>query len=132
MPRLETVFSCLLGAALAACAPTSKRPAQPVAAAGPAVDYVNAGIYEAADPSDTRLRISLFLSPNHGFILRKTHGGDPLVEYRGEWDDRESGKTKGPKPKNAAAKARKGRNGKDTPSAAPAAAKAKTAIVPES
>lgn len=73
-----------IAAALLACAPNRPSVVSDSAAAVEA-DYVNAGIYEASDPSNPRLRIRLFLSPSHGFILRKTLGKNPLIEYRGQW-----------------------------------------------
>jgi hypothetical protein len=49
------------------------------------VDHIKPGIYETPDPSSPRVRIYLYLSPNHGFILRWTEAKQSLVEYRGAW-----------------------------------------------
>lgn len=87
MSPLKALVAGLPGAALIAligCAPVAPPP--PAAAAPVPMDHVNAGIYEASDPSHPKLRISLFLSPGHGFILRHVQGKSTLVEYRGRWD----------------------------------------------
>lgn len=87
MSPLKALVAGLPGAALIAligCAPVAPPPS--VATEPDPVDHVNAGIYEASDPSNPKLRISLFLSPGHGFILRQVQGGTTRVEYRGRWD----------------------------------------------
>lgn len=83
MSTRETLVAGLMGLALAACAPT--RPAPVAAAPEPVIDPIRPGIYEASDPSRPKLRLSLFLSPGQGFILRKAEGKAVLAEYRGTW-----------------------------------------------
>jgi hypothetical protein len=58
---------------------------EPVAVAPVETDFIKPGIYETPDPSSPRVRIYLYLSPNHGFILRWTQQKESIVEYRGAW-----------------------------------------------
>lgn len=82
--RLPIALVSLVFLACAHLAPSP--PPQPVAVAvPPPLDHIKPGIYETPDPSSPRVRIYLYLSPNHGFILRWTEARRSIVEYRGAW-----------------------------------------------
>lgn len=86
MLRAATVLPYLATLALLACAPAPPPPPPVVAEAAPVqLEFIKPGIYETVDPSLPRVRIYLYLSPNHGFILRWTKEKESIVEYRGAW-----------------------------------------------